>query len=338
MGAVSKLLTFESYMITAIKNLRCTAFLIAISFVMVRPMTTITYAQTSTDKWTATWADEFDGDTIDKKKWDFDIGNGFAGGDGQWISGWGNEELQYYTDQPANVFLSDGMLHIKAIKEKKEEFDYTSAKVKSRGRDGSPLFNQKYGRFEFRAKMPTGQGVWPALWMLPQKDTYGTWASSGEIDILEARGQKPHEILGTLHFGSRWPANKEASTTYQLPDNGTISDFHIYALEWEPGEVRWYFDGKLFGTQTSWWSSTKEGEDGGALPTEPSELQPWPAPFDHPFYIVMNVAVGGKFLGNPDETTKFPAEMVVDYVRVYEKKGGYDEPKKRSPENLPFEK
>ena len=294
-------------MTTPTKNLSCFTFFIAISIAVATPLPNNANAQTSTDKWTATWADEFDGDTIDKKKWDFDISNGYYKEEAkQWISGWGNDELQYYTDQPNNVFLADGMLHIKAIKEKKEGFEYTSAKVISRGRKGAELFNQKYGRFEFRAKLPTGQGIWPALWMLPQKDTYGTWAASGEIDILEARGQKPHEILGTLHYGSKWPSNKHSSETYQLPDGATIADFHVYALEWEPGEMRWYFDGKLFATQTSWWSSDKTDKNGGAVPTEQSEIKDWPAPFDHPFYIIMNVAVGGKFLGNPDETTEFP--------------------------------
>ena len=322
-------------MTTPIKKLSHSVSLIIFSIVL-HALPANAQTSTDTEKWTATWADEFDGDKIDKTKWAFDIGNGFAGGDGVWISGWGNDELQYYTDEPENVFVSDGMLHIKAIKEQREGFNYTSAKVKSRARDNSALFNQKYGRFEFRAKMPTGQGVWPALWMLPQKDSYGTWAASGEIDILEARGQKPHEILGTLHYGSQWPANKHSGETYQLPDDGTIADFHIYALEWEPGEIRWYLDGKLFASQSSWWSSHKKGADGGAIPTDKSEIKPWPAPFDHPFYIIMNVAVGGKFLGNPDETTKFPVEMVVDYVRVYEKTGGYDDPKERGPENLPF--
>lgn len=294
-------------------------------------------AQTPADSWKPTWADEFEGDTIDRKKWDFDLGNGFYNyGSQQWISGWGNDELQYYTDQPNNVFVADGMLHIKVIKESRDGFGYTSARVKSRGRDQSPLFNQRYGRFEFRAKLPTGQGIWPALWMLPQEETYGTWAASGEIDILETRGQKPHEILGTLHFGGQWPANKHSGETFQLPNNGTIADFHVYALEWEPGEIRWYFDGQQYATESSWWSSNLKNAEGGALPKDAADINPWPAPFDHPFYIVMNVAVGGKFLGDPDETTEFPAEMLIDYVRVYEKVGGYGSPKEPGEKNLPF--
>lgn len=292
----------------------------------------------NTTQWQPTWADEFEGEKLDPKKWDFDLGNGFKiESTGAWIPGWGNDELQYYTDQPSNVFVKDGMLHIRVVKESAEGFDYTSARLKTRQADGEPLFNQKFGRFEFKAKLPTGQGIWPALWLLPQDETHGPWAASGEIDVLEARGQNPHEILGTLHYGSQWPANKHSGETFQLPDGGSIADFHVYAVEWEPGEIRWYFDGKQFASQSSWYSSKKTDAGGGVAPRDASEVEPWPAPFDHPFYIVMNVAVGGKFLGNPDATTQFPVEMVVDYVRVFEKAGGYGPAKERGGENYPFE-
>jgi len=133
------------------------------------------------DEWKLVWSDEFDGKEIDRSKWDFDLGNGFYNYDANtWISGWGNSELQYYTREPENVFVKDGMLHIRAVKESYNGCGYTSARLKSRKRDGSPLFNKKYGKFEFRAKLPTGKGVWPALWMLPQADKYGSWPSSGE--------------------------------------------------------------------------------------------------------------------------------------------------------------
>ena len=168
--------------------------------------------------WKLVWSDEFDGKDIDRAKWDFDIGNGFFNYDAnQWISGWGNDELQYYTREPDNAFVKDGMLHIRALKESLHGCGYTSARLKTRKRDGSPLFSQKYGRFEFRAKLPTGKGVWPALWMLPQDEKYGGWAASGEIDVMEARGQEPTKVLGTLHFGSRWPANAHVSKEYVLP-------------------------------------------------------------------------------------------------------------------------
>lgn len=289
--------------------------------------------------WKLVWGDEFDGNSIDRSKWDFDVGNGFYNYDsGQWIGGWGNDELQYYTRDPENAFVKDGMLHIRAIKESLHGCGYTSAKLRTRKRDGSPLFRQKYGRFEFRVKLPTGQGVWPALWMLPQEEKYGGWAASGEIDVMEARGQDPTRVLGTLHFGSRWPANAHSGKEYVLPRGGSIADFHVYALEWGPGEVRWYVDGHCYQTQSFWWSSRKTAGDRGANPEREADLYPWPAPFDQPFYLLMNVAVGGRFLGKPDRTTAFPAEMLVDYVRVYEKAGGHGKTRPRGPGKLPFDR
>jgi beta-glucanase (GH16 family) len=289
--------------------------------------------------WTLVWSDEFDGKEIDKSKWDFDSGNGFFSDNGKtWIGGWGNDELEYYTDERKNVFLQGGSLHIRAIKEPREGFAYTSARLKTRKRDRSPLFNKKYGKFEFRAKLQTGKGIWPALWMLPQNEKYGGWAASGEIDVMEARGQEPKKVLGTLHFGSRWPANTHAGTDYVLPRGGTITDFHVYSLEWEPGEIRWFVDGRRYQTQSFWWSSTKTADGKGSSPAREADLNPWPAPFDQPFYLVMNVAVGGRFLGNPDKTTTFPVEMVVDYVRVYDMAGGYGKTRPRGTGRLPFGK
>jgi beta-glucanase (GH16 family) len=174
--------------------------------------------------------------------------------------------------------------------------------------------------------------------MLPQDEAYGTWPTSGEIDVMEARGQEPTKVLGTLHFGSRWPANTEASRDHVLPDGGRITDFHVYTLEWEPGEIRWSVDGKTYATQSFWWSSGRTEGGKGLKPAREADLHPWPAPFDRPFYLVMNVAVGGRFLGNPDRTTVFPVEMVVDYVRVYDKAGGYGKVKRRGEGKLPFDK
>ncbi len=303
------------------------------------PLSVDDAAEAPATEWKLVWSDEFDGKEIDKKKWDFDTSNGFYNYDSNtWISGWGNNELQYYTREPDNAFVKDGMLHIVALKESREGCGYTSARLKTRKKDGSSLFSKKYGKFEFRAKLPTGKGIWPALWLLPQDNTYGGWASSGEIDVTEARGQEPNKVLGTIHFGSSWPANTEISKEYNFPDKGTIADFHTYTLEWEPGEIRWLVDGHLYSTTSFWWSSGKRDGINGLKPTKEDDLNPWPAPFDQPFYIVMNVAVGGKFLGNPDKTTAFPAEMVVDYVRVYDKVGGYEKAKPRGAGKLPFGK
>jgi beta-glucanase (GH16 family) len=296
-------------------------------------------AEPAPEGWKLVWSDEFDGKEIERAKWDFDIGNGYYNYDAeQWVSGWGNDELQYYTREPDNAFVKDGSLHIRALKESLHGCGYSSAKVKTRKRDGKPLFCQKYGRFEFRVKLPTGQGIWPALWLLPQDDKYGGWAASGEIDVMEARGQEPAKVLGTLHFGSRWPANVFVTKEYVLPRSGSIADFHIYALEWEPGQIRWFVDGQQYQEQSFWWSSGKTEGNKGAKPEKEADLYPWPAPYDQPFYLIMNLAVGGRFLGKPDKSTVFPAEMLVDYVRVYEKVGGYGKPKPRGEGKLPFVK
>jgi beta-glucanase (GH16 family) len=294
--------------------------------------------QTKQDEsWKLVWRDEFDGEAIDRSKWDHDLGNGFFNYDANtWISGWGNGELQYYTREPENSFVNDGLLHVRALKESLHNCGYTSAKLKTRKRDGTSLFAMKYGKVEFRAKLPTGKGVWPALWMLPQSEKFGGWAASGEIDILEVKGHEPTKVHGTLHFGSRWPANAHATKAYTLPKNGTIADFHVYTLEWEPSEMRWAVDGQVYATQSFWWSSSKTDKSKGAKPTKEADLNPWPAPFDQPFYLIINLAVGGQFPGKPDMTTPFPAEMQIDYVRMYEKVGGYGPLKARGAGKLPF--
>jgi beta-glucanase (GH16 family) len=274
-------------------------------------------------EWKLVWFDEFNGAAIDRAKWDFDQGNGFTAPDTKvWIAGWGNGELQYYTDRTENAYVKDGMLHIRAAHEPYKKCQYTSARLVTRG-----LFGKTYGRFEFRAKLPTGAGLWPALWLLPVDNTYGGWASSGEIDIVEARGQEPSKVFGTIQYGSHWPANEHSGAEWVFPDKGGINEFHTYALEWEPGVMRWYVDGSLYSTKRRWWSCSKvNAKHEGVKPVDKSEQNPWPAPFDKPFYIIINLAVGGRFSGNPEVSTPFPTEMVIDYVRVYDKTDGYASP------------
>lgn len=286
--------------------------------------------------WRLAWHDEFDGGTIDPDKWGFDVGNGFYSYDAaQWIGGWGNDELQYYTRDPDNAFVQGGRLHVRALKESRDGFGYTSARLRTRRKDGTNLFSQAYGRFEFRAKLPTGQGIWPALWLLPEGSDYGGWAASGEIDVLEAKGQEPKRIQGALHFGGRWPANTFTVGEHFFAE-GTIADFHVYALEWNPGVIHWEVDGKRYATMDSWWSTSRADGKGGVRPGAESDLNPWPAPFDKPFQIVVNVAVGGKFLGNPDGTTPFPAVMELDWVRVWQREDGQPPIAPRGAGSLPF--
>ena len=278
--------------------------------------------------WTLVWADEFDGAAIDGKKWGFDLGNRLPSG----TAGWGNQELQYYTARADNAFVRDGLLHVRAAREAHEGHPFTSARLVTRG-----LFSRRYGRFEFRARLPTGKGVWPAIWMLPQDNAYGGWPASGEIDVVEARGQEPGKILGTLHYGGGGGARTHTGKDYVFPDGGTFADFHVYALEWDPGEIRWSVDGRVYQTQNFWWSASRRpGRPRRAPPANETDLNPWPAPFDRPFYLILNVAVGGRFLGNPDAATPFPVEMAVDYVRVYGRAGGEPQLKPRGEGKLPF--
>lgn len=287
--------------------------------------------------WRLLWSDEFNGAAIDSSKWDFDLGNGFYNYEANvWIGGWGNGELQYYTRELSNAFLKDGLLHIRAVKESRDGCGYTSARLKSRRRDGSPLFAVCYGRIEFRARLPVGKGLWPALWLLPQDEAYGPWAASGEIDVVETRGHEPETITGAIHCGGRWPANTHKSFSFTLPDNGRIDAFHLYAIEWEPGAIRWYLDGQLTCSSDFWWSCSKVADGKGVAPKQESDLNPWPAPFDRPFYLIMNLAVGGQFGGNPDAAAAFPAELQVDYVRVYERLGEKGPTPPRGAGKLPF--
>ena len=287
--------------------------------------------------WTLVWHDEFEGDHIDRTKWDFDLGNGFYDYRvHQWIPGWGNEELQYYTADPENVQVRDSCVFIRAVKAPLHGCGYTSARLKTKARDGRLLFGKLYGRVEFRARVPWGKGLWPALWMLPADDRYGGWAASGEIDLMEIIGERPQEVLSSLHFGSSYPRRTLITTTHPLPGAG-VADWHTYAVEWEPGEIRFYVDEAMTHAHRFWWSCSRLEGGQGVEAASAEDLQPWPAPYDQPFYLLMNVAVGGNFPGHPDAQTRFPAEMAVDWVRVYDKVGGYGPPGPRGPGVMPWE-
>ncbi|MGE6753457.1 carbohydrate binding domain-containing protein [Rossellomorea sp. NPDC071047] len=263
-------------------------------------------ASSFTTPWSLMWHDEFNQTEIDRGKWTFDIGNGYTDANGQFIPGWGNNEKQYYTDRPENAKTKDGKLVITAKEEEYEGYSYTSARLKTKG-----LFSKTYGKFEMKASLPVGKGYWPAFWMLPEDDRYGGWAASGEIDILEAQGSNPHEAIGTIHYGESWPNNKYTGAHYAFEDGSTIADEHVYSVEWEPGEIRWYVDGKLRQTQNNWYSKG----------TGTSANFTYPAPFDQPFHMLLNLAIGGNFDGDPTEDTMFPQSMNVDYVRVYDLTG-----------------
>ncbi|MEO1035983.1 MAG: glycoside hydrolase family 16 protein [Pseudomonadota bacterium] len=245
------------------------------------------------DTLTLVWSDEFDGSALDPEVWFFATGDGTEAG---LPGGWGNNELQYYL--PDSAQLANGVLQITARRESFGGLNYTSARINTQDR-----FAFRYGRIEASIKLPAGQGVWPAFWMLSQDSPYGTWAATGEIDIMEAvnlDGTGGNEIFGTLHYGAPFPGNVFTSVTY-IPSEDVTDDFHRYAIEWDATEIRWYFDDTLYATQNSW-SST---------------AAPYPAPFDQNFHILLNVAVGGNLPGVPNADTVFPVTMEVDYVRVY---------------------
>ena len=270
------------------------------------------------DGWQLVWHDEFDAPELDPAFWDFDRGDGRVVG----IPGWGNDEWQYYTSDRRNAFLRDGLLAIRAVEERRiDEFGsgrYTSARVVTRGK-----LAVRYGRIEAAMSLPVGTGLWPAFWMMPEPvgletdqfaraGAYGGWAASGEIDIMEARGSRPGEVSGAIHFGGPWPHNTYRVAAHRFADGRTISDMNVYAVEWEPGEIRWYVNDHLFFTATDWYSADAEGV-----------RYPAPAPFDRRFHIIVNLAVGGHFDGYPDpDADYFPAEMLVDYVRVYRRSAG----------------
>ena len=239
------------------------------------------------------WHDEFSGDTLDETIWNYEPHE----------PGWTNEELQEYTTSTDNVFVRDGNLVIKAIKSEKDGKDYyTSGKVTAQNKK-----DFMYGKVVARAKVPEGQGLWPAIWMMPQDESYyGQWPKCGEIDIMEVLGSDVKKAYGTLHYGE--PHGEQQGTV--VLDNGSFADdFHEYSVEWEPGEMRWYIDGELYLTVNDWFTAV-QGE----------EEKPYPAPFDQPFFVQMNLAVGGSWPGDPDETTDFDkAEFEIDYVRVYQK-------------------
>ena len=254
---------------------------------------TFTLANFYAQSWKLVWSDEFDGTYLDESKWEYMLGDGTSFG---LPSGWGNNELQWYTDD--NITIEDGKLIITAKEQSMSGKDYTSSRIRT-----LDMGDWKYGKFEIRAKMPIGQGIWPALWMLPTNFIYGGWAASGEIDIMEYLGHEPHKVHATLHYGGEWPTNTSNQKTKTLSESTYHDNFHIFALEWEEGKMRCYVDGEPYGGWSSWWTSAEVN---------------FPAPFDQKFHLLINLAVGGNWPGAPDATTEFPQLLEIDYVRVYQ--------------------
>jgi beta-glucanase (GH16 family) len=245
-------------------------------------------------KWTLIWSDEFDGEAgtpINAEFWTHDTGG----------HGWGNNELEYYTDRVANASLDgSGHLAIVARQETLEGYDcdygpcqYTSARILSQAK-----VEFTYGRVEARIRIPRGQGIWPAFWMLGANLDRVSWPNCGEIDVMENIGREPRTVYGTIH-GPGYSGTNGIGSSYHI-DEDFADDFHVYTIVWEANVIRWYVDGELYNTVSA------------------DDLNGRAWVYDHDFFIILNVAVGGGWPGSPDETTEFPQTMLVDYVRVYQ--------------------
>lgn len=256
------------------------------------------------------WSDEFNGSALDTAKWGYQDGTGAEYG----LDGWGNNEQQYYTRD--NLTVADGAMTITATKGTHGK-PYDSARIWTRNQAGTEnYFAQTYGRFEAKMKLPAGegcQGLWPAFWLLPvDTDIYGGWPVSGEIDIMEARGRDGSTMDGTLHYGRPWPNEGGDGGHAHWDDPLAITEYHIYSVDWTPTCMSFQVDGEEYWRAENWWSQ----QDG-----QPAQFA-FPAPFDQDFYIIFNLAVGGNYDGGlkPDNSV-LPAEMKVDYVRVYQFSG-----------------
>jgi beta-glucanase (GH16 family) len=239
------------------------------------------------DEWVLVWADEFEGPAgqlPDPGNWRFDVG-----------TDWGNAQLEYDTDRPENASLDGtGNLAITARKESFQGSGYTSARITTKG-----LYEPQGGLIEARIRLPSGKGIWPAFWLLGANIDTVPWPGCGEIDVMEFRGQEPNVVQGSLH-GPGYSGDNPVTSKYFLANDGFNTDFHVFSVEWKKNSISWFVDGTRYRTVTR---SEVPGE--------------WV--YDHPFYIILNVAVGGNFVGFPGPDTVFPQTMLVDWVRVYER-------------------
>ena len=235
------------------------------------------------------WSDEFNGTELDRTIWNVETHE----------KGWVNQEWQAYVDSEENIKVQNGSL---IIQPKKDGDKYTSGRINTQGKK-----DMKYGAFEVRAKVPTGKGYLPAFWMMPTNENlYGQWPRCGEIDCMEVMGHETNKVYGTIHYGN---PHSQKQNTYTLKNGNFADEFHTYTCEWEPGKISWYVDGIKYHEANDWYTTT-EGQ--GTVT--------YPAPFDQPFYVILNLAIGGSWVGNPDDKTTYNDQaFVVDYVRAYQK-------------------
>jgi beta-glucanase (GH16 family) len=247
------------------------------------------------DAYTLIWADEFEGTEINPDNWTFEIGDGCD----RDLCGWGNNELQYYTDRPENARVEDGRLIIEAKREipALEGYSYSSARMITKNKQ-----DFQYGRIDIHAKLPKGQGIWPAIWMLPTENKFGIWPKSGEIDIMELIGNKPGEVFSTVHYGHDfWRFT--SLPKYNLESGDFSMDYNTFSVLWRDDCIRFMVNGELIE---------------GAI--TPSTTLPTTYPFNEVFHLILNIAVGGNLPGDPDGSTIFPQTMEIDYIRAYQEK------------------
>jgi beta-glucanase (GH16 family) len=236
------------------------------------------------------WSNEFDSTALSADEWTFESGDGCPQ-----LCGWGNNELEYYTNRSDNLFFKEGKMIIRARKESNGEKSYTSARIKTQGKK-----TFKFGRIDIRAVLPAGKGIWPAFWLMPENNIYGNWPSGGEIDMMEFLGHEPSRVHGTIHYGPS-PGSKSISNSMVLSNNDSFDKkFHVFSLIWEADKIQWLVDDVVF-------STISKSDLGSDIYT-----------FNEDFYFIINLAVGGNWPGSPDATTKFPRHLIVDYLRVYQ--------------------
>ncbi|MEL7532106.1 MAG: family 16 glycosylhydrolase [Bacteroidota bacterium] len=233
------------------------------------------------------WADEFDGTSLDLDNWSYIVGDGCPN-----VCGFGNNELQIYTNERDNLFLTDDCMVIEA---QQVTGGYRSARIRSLGKQ-----EFQYGRIDIRAMMPVGQGIWPALWMMGDDSETTGWPACGEIDIMEYLGHEESTTHGTVHFGEDWTQHRFKGNSYSLPAGTFHEKFHVFTIIWEENLIEWYVDDVFFFRIT------------------PADLGGETWRFDHPFYFLVNMAIGGNWPGSPDASTQFPQRMFVDYIRVFQ--------------------
>ena len=253
----------------------------------------------SDNEYTLMWSDNFKGTELNRNDWNVETHD----------AGWVNAESQAYVDDEKNIYVEDGNLILRPIRQKNADGTetITSGRVNTQGKH-----DFTYGLFEVRAKVPTGKGFLPAFWMMPtDENLYGQWPRCGEIDAMEVMGQENNKLYGTIHYGN---PHSEKQGTYTLENGNFTDEYHTFACDWEPGKITWYVDGVKYHEANDWYSTT-EGQGTVA----------YPAPFDQPFYAILNLAVGGSWVGYPDENTKINSSAyIIDYVKIFQK-DSYDE-------------